>query len=175
MPPPYKSNATSLRPKTLLPLTTLEPPNLSLKRPKPPSPPSNQSPTELTSLKTSFASNNTNPPNTWEDGYESPTPPSDHDDSSTTRNDSDDDTNFDESIRMHEFETKLTKSVPKKLRCYISKTRLAELVHHIYIADDINTSLAQSKNDLLCQVEEFENRHKRSLHNKKSPSKKTRS
>jgi len=109
MPPPFKTNVTSLRPKNLLPLTTLEPPTLPMKRPKPPSPPATQPPTVLASLKASFEPNNSNPPTTWEDGYESPH----HDDSSTTQNESDDETNFDESIRMHEFETKLTKSVPK--------------------------------------------------------------
>lgn len=170
MPPPFKSHTTSLRPKNLLPLTTLEPPTLPLKRPKPPSPPSTQPPTALASLKASLEPHNINPPNTWEEGYES----TQDDDSSTTQNESDDETNFDESIRMHEFETKLTKSVPKKLRCYIKKTRLAELVHHVYIADDINTALSQSKNDLLCQVEEFELRHRRSLNSKKSPSKKNK-
>jgi len=131
-----------------------------LKRINPPSPPTTQSPTTLapTSKKT-IAVSNDNPPDNWEDSYES-------DDGSTTLNESDDDTDFDQSIRLHEFETKLTKSIPKKLRCYIHKPHLAELVNHIYISDNIETSIAESKNDLLCQVERAESRHQRSLKHK---------
>jgi len=160
MPPPPRIPIPSLKPKQLLPPQSSLPPTLPLKRINPPSPPTTQSPTTLapTSKKT-IAVSNDNPPDNWEDSYES-------DDGSTTLNESDDDTDFDQSIRLHEFETKLTKSIPKKLRCYIHKPHLAELVNHIYISDNIETSIAESKNDLLCQVERAESRHQRSLKHK---------
>jgi len=158
-PPPPKPN---LRPKNILKTPSLDP--LIKKRPKPRSPSDDTLPVSAPAITTPL-----NDPvhDNWEDCASSS-------DEETRANQSDipsdDDTDFSESIRLHQFEHTLTKSIPKPLRCYISKTRLTELAHHIYIADDTPTAILDSKNDLLCQVEDYELRHSRN--NKKKHHKK---
>jgi len=167
----------NLKPKQLIPPYSKEPPTLPLKRTNPPSPPTTQSPTTLAPPPTStIADANANPPDNWEDAYDSSNElpkanDNNGDDASTTLNESDDETDFEQSIRLHEFETKLTKAIPRPLRCYIRKPHLAELVHHIYISDNLDRAIAESKNDLLCQVERAEAKHKRAIRHK-SPTKK---